>query len=202
MRPTDHEAILRNFRRYRHYDHAAMPSYVDSAADGRVLIAGGDGSYTGLSNVEVSAELYDPVTGTFSPTGSMTTPRDWHRATLLPNGKVLIAGGGPRSRYSVASAEIYDPATDSFTATGAMTVERTFHTATQLGNGKVLIAGGLCRVLGSAITDYSFPRGAELYDPDTVTFDATGEMSSSMADTATLLPSGKVPGGAVNIRFQ
>jgi hypothetical protein len=57
--------------------------------DGRILIAGGDGSYSPTTNA-------DPATGTFVATGSMTTPRDGHTATLLPNGTVLIAGGGPR----------------------------------------------------------------------------------------------------------
>jgi galactose oxidase-like protein/Kelch motif protein len=174
------------------------PRYLHTATllpDGRVLIAGGDGSYSGLTSAEASAELYDPATGTFSPTGSMTMPRDGHAATLLPNGKVLITGGGPRLGgvgYSVASAETYDPATGSFTATGAMTVERTLHTATLLNNGKVLIAGGFRRIVGSASMDYSYPRSAEVYDPETGTFSATGDMSSGSADTATLLPSGKV----------
>jgi galactose oxidase-like protein len=159
--------------------------------DGRVLIAGGDSSYS-ASDAESSAELYDPVSETFLPTGSMTTPRDGHTATLLPNGKVLIAGGGPRATCCsdvVTSAEIYDPATGTFTATGSMSVARGGHTATLLNDGKVLIAGGgrLVAGLGTLLL-----AGAELYDPATGTFTATGDMHEPYCDTATLLPSGKV----------
>jgi hypothetical protein len=159
--------------------------------DGRVLIAGGDSSY-GALGTEASAELYDPATGTFTATGRMTTPRKYHTATLLPNGKVLIAGGGltiPGLGYSLASAELYDPATGTFTATGRMTVERTGHTATLLNNGKVLIAGGLT---GSAPPAYQGLSSAELYDPDTGIFTATNDMNGVFADTATLLPNGEV----------
>jgi WD40 repeat protein len=93
---------------------------------------------------------------------------------LLPNGKVLIAGG------ETASAELYDPSSETFSTTASMSTERFMATATLLPNGKVLIAGG-------------FATNAELYDPDLETFSATGPMvEGRYQHTATLLPSGKV----------
>jgi galactose oxidase-like protein len=121
----------------------------------------------------------------FTVTGSMTTARLLHTATLLPNGKVLIAGGGGNSG-PISSAELYDPATGIFSATGSMTIARQGHTATLLPNGKVLIAGGEscggCQL-----------SSAELYDPATGTFTATGGMVNAReTHTATLLGNGKV----------
>ena len=113
---------------------------------------------------------------TFSPTGSMSTARYGSTATLLPNGKVLVAGGFG----SAASAELYDAATGLFSWTGSMSTARPSHTATLLPNGKVLVAGGNL-------------ASAELYDPSTGLFSSTGSMSIvRSAHTATLLPSGKV----------
>lgn len=151
---------------------------------GKVLIAGGyNGSYL------ASAELYDPEARTFTPTNRMVTARSEHFAVLLPNGKVLIAGGVGAGWTFLADAEIYDPATSVFTATGHMLAARESHTATLLVNGKVLVAGGH-RGRRKAITIYS---SAELYDPATGRFSATGDMTRIRhKHEAVLLSDGRV----------
>src|SRR3954468_13525454 len=82
------------------------------------------------------------VEGMFVPTGSLIVARYEHTATLLSNGKVLVAGGYDGSNV-LASAELYDPKTGTFTLTGSMTAARRVHTATPLSNGQVLVAGGI-----------------------------------------------------------
>jgi len=105
-----------------------------------------------------------------------------HTATLLSNGKVLVAGGYNGSWLS--SAELYDPSTGTWTATGSMNTGRTAHTATLLPNGKVLVAGGW-----NAFASVSH---AELYDPAKGTW-TTGMLTTTRYEhTATLLPNGKV----------
>ena len=155
--------------------------------NGKVLVAGGQctdpmGEMMLIYDTG-AAELYDPVAGTFTSTGGMNAARFGHTATLLPNGKVLIAGGADRkdglSMQGVASAELYDPATGTFTTTGGLNTVG-YGPATLLPSGKVLFAGG--NASGTS---------AELFDPATGTFTATGTVTTG-AQTATLLLSGKV----------
>ena len=159
---------------------------------GDVLITGG--SSVGGS-VLASAELYSPLVGMFRPAGTMTTPRAGHTATLLPDGRILIVGGerlsgGATGATSQASAEIYDPETQEFTKTGDMTTARSAHTATLLDSGRVLIAGGVNLDESGKQT---FLNSADLYDPSTGRFTATGSMIAARSFfAATLLASGKV----------
>ena len=105
----------------------------------------------------------------WSATGALSTARDYHTATLLPNGKVLVVGGYNGSYLS--SAELYDPVTGTWTATGALSTARRSHAATLLPNGKVLVAGGW---------NGSIPlSSAELYDPATGVWTATGALNTA-----------------------
>ena len=148
---------------------------------GKVLVAGGffpapDGDFP-----FATAELYDPATGTWSVTGSMSVPRAFHSLTLLPTGKVLVAGGGD------TSAELYDPETGQWTPTGSMSIPRFGYTATLLPTGEVLVVGGIFQ------TNVPAFASAELYDPATGQWHATGALSTGrLRHTATILASGKV----------
>jgi hypothetical protein len=148
--------------------------------NGKVLITGGYGP-TAFGSPLPTAELFDPSTGAFTPTGSMSTPRAYHTATLLADGRVLIAGGGDGTQF-LATAELYDLSTGVFTPTGAMTMAGAPVAATLLADGRVLVVG--CAIpCNSGI--------AEIYDPVAGAF-ATAGISSTSGGTATLLANSRV----------
>jgi N-acetylneuraminic acid mutarotase len=186
--------------------------------NGKVLIAGGsdDGD---LTSTLASAELYDPGAGIWSVTGNLNASRISHTATLLPDGKVLIAGGITPNWVSVGAftvvnsptslkgAELYDPTTGTWSITANLNTNRDSHTATLLPNGNVLVAaGGSWTIDGNTPNDGTYPCGltltcsskrlnaAERYDI------AAGNWSVTTASlntprsrhTATLLRNGKV----------
>ncbi len=129
--------------------------------------------------------------GSVSPAARMLEPRSGHTATLLPDGKVLIAGGMRRNQDFYRSAELFDPASGKFQPTGEMTIARVGQAAVLLHSGKVLIIGGW---IGHDCTD-----SAELYDPATGKFTALSRMTGKRGQpSATLLGNGDVliTGGA------
>lgn len=137
---------------YESSGRAFTTDYLDGQSatlllNGNVLFAGGEQEDSGRF---ASAQLYDPASGAFVFTGSMTAARNNHTATLFPDGTVLVAGGESQSCAdggcwfdgTIPSAELYDPVQGAFASAGNMTVNRAGHSATLLNNGDVLLAGG------------------------------------------------------------
>ena len=156
--------------------------------DGRVFIAGGISSvgYT------ARAEYYNPSSGKFVRARGMAAAREHPVAALLPDGRVLVAGGdnGDSGKHPVvlSSAEIYNPNTSRFTKTGSMNYGRSHFAAVTLQSGLVLVMGGINPSAYAGIL-----ATAELFDPSTGHWTPTGSMNIGRSDfTATLLPDGRV----------
>jgi len=155
-------------------------------ADGKVLFAGGGWQVDEASRKEVlaSASIFDPVQG-ITDVAPLSTARQYHTATLLPNGQVIVVGGELNSNTTLLSAELFNPATKSWQSAASLIGPRRHHTATLLNNGKVLIVGGA--------NDSSDLATAELYDPAANRWAITGSLSTARRyHTATLLADGKV----------
>jgi len=187
------------------YDHTAT-----LLTNGKVLLTGGNTTRAAANYLD-TAELYDPASGTFSPTGKVTrlydieqdkffyegemgVARSRHTATMLPDGKVLVAGGAGANGKTEASTEIYDPASGQFATTATMISPRQGHRATLLHDGQVLISGGYDG-------DGHILATAELFDPATGRFllttaafatSGTAMSSGRREHTATLLADGQV----------
>ena len=152
--------------------------------DGKVLVAGGFGSNGELNLVLNTAETYDPELDTWTPAAPLHHARENHTATLLPNGKVLVAAGHGADYLN--SAELYDPASDTWTDTGSLSEARQEHQAVMLDNRQVLVVGGT----GYTATEMA---SAELYNPGSGEWSATGPLNMGrLWFTATLLDNGQV----------
>jgi hypothetical protein len=185
--------------------------------NGLVLIAGGNNNACGGNNNLCApggslntAVVYNPKNKSFVNLPNMVADRDEATATLLPTGKVLIAGGvsyqldlntNPNPTFAyLGSAELFDPHTGTFAATGALAVARAAHTATLLSNGLVLLAGGYNTPATCVSPSYPFCTNqlnaltdAELYDLVTGTFSQTGSLNEGRSGAiAALLTNGQV----------
>jgi len=184
--------------------HDGLVLLHDSTNGDRVLAAGGsDGTATGALS---SAAVYNPATSAWTAAGSLATGRRRHAVTVLPDQKVLVAGGIPAGagypQVGLPTAEIYDSSTNTWTATTAsMATARWGHSAVLLKNGQALVAGGTTTRSATSLKALAL---AELYDPAAKTWTATAHpmTDARSGHAAVLLPSGKVlvVGGSVPIR--
>lgn len=166
--------------------------------DGRVLVIGIDSSANPI------ATIYNPTDNSWTATGGPLAKQDYHSATLLPSGKVLIAGGVlSDTAVATTTVQLFNPATNSFAFTGSLNQARAYQQATLLPDGRVLVEGGSNR--GHQDTSNSPPfvalSSAEIYNPASGTWTNAPNMASQrVGHTATLLANGKVlvVGGTVN----
>ncbi len=181
MDPSWASARLMSSARFRH-TATLLPS-------GRVLLVGGssqtDFSKLGLAALD-AAELYEPETGSFTPLPPLNVARWGHSATLLQDGKVLIAGGFGSDGYATATTELFDPETLMFAVAGTLNHPRALHTATLLGDGRVLVLGGVASASSTPVVvpsaELSTPSGDEFQLPGSPQFASFPQAAARLAD--------------------
>ena len=159
-----------------------------SLADGRVLVAGGNSGFSGSGSVLTGAQIYTAGSG-WKATGAMRVARFDQAAALLPDGRVLVAGGSDAAGTALASAELYDPATGRWALTGTMWYARSAESLTVLPDGRVLAAGGYTNAATPA------QRVSEVYDPSTGGWSPTGSLLLGRRYHAAV----SLPGGSVMV---
>ncbi|MEO8438372.1 MAG: protein kinase, partial [Chloroflexota bacterium] len=141
-------------------------------ASGKVLVVGGNASKNSSSAL-ASSELFDPASGRWTATASMSKPRAYLSVTLLGDRTVLVAGGA-FDNAPLALAELYDPVSGSWSSVNQMNVPRLHHTATLLDDGRVLVVGG-----GTSATNKASTASAEIYDPVSRKWTRTASMATA-----------------------
>ena len=173
--------------------------------DGKVMVSGGLSGSSPTSPALAAVELYDPATNAWTPGTAMAAARWGHSAVLLPDKKILVAGGttirAGQSLKALRSAELYDPVAGTWSAAGDMTDARSGHVAVVLQGGKVLVCGGTAPVGGTDDPALAF---CELYDPATKTWTPTGSLlqprsrhqATVLTDTTVLVTGGSAAGAS------
>jgi hypothetical protein len=162
-----------------------MPRYGHTASvllDGRVLVTGGSGCRWNCTEADAyaTADVFDPVAETWTPTTNMGASRQWQAAAVLADGRVLVSGGrgiqlgGMRAPAgfppSLRSSEVYDPRTGRWSPLSPMHRGRAGHHAVALWDGRVVMAGGYEGTLpryGEQKSEQGSPETVEVFDPAT-----------------------------------
>ena len=167
-------------------------------SNGEVLLVGGGTGNFDSTRCSAVAELYDPKSGKWADTGSMNAARCSPAATLLPNGEVLVSGGGDSDGNSLETAEVYNPVTGTWQETGSLNTGRIGPLAELLGNGTVLVAGGnnvtgsssgICALNGGC--KFTQLTSAEIFNPSQGRWATTGSMPATVG-AGSLLANGDV----------
>lgn len=178
-------------------------------AAGKVFSCGGNirrrsatdftGGYDNTGNI-ATAEIYDPNTKTVIPAREMSHPRVAHSATVLANGKVVVAGGTDHTGTVLKSIETYDPTTDSWSTSGvALTTKRQNHTATLLADGRILLAGGDNGAIATDTYQVYSPAGDTIGAELTMVKPRTRHAATILPDNTVLISGGYDGGGAPQV---